>query len=138
MYRPFIYFGHSRRMYDTPMEANIIAAIEERWPEAIILNPNTKNHQDTCREQMTEPGTEMRYFLKLTDICEFGVFANADPDNWTPGSTMELRYMRENGKKTYFFNQKTGKFRLVRDVPSKRTFDSEHADLVEAGLDQHV
>lgn len=125
----FIYFGHSRRLYDTQMEADAIKAIRDTWVNYKIVNPNTENHQRKCVEQMTEPGTEMNYFLKLSDICQFGVFLNVDMDNWTPGSTMELRYMREMGKKTYIYNHKTGKFRLVRDVPSERTFEDEHLRL---------
>lgn len=139
MKRTYIYFGHSRRLYDTDDEADCIAAIRRRWPEHYIVNPNTSNHQAKCLAFIKDdngnvlPGREMEYFLYLTLRCKFGVFLNVDELNWTPGSAMELRYMRNEGKKTYIYNQRSGKFRLVIDVPSERTFEDEHLKLYGEG-----
>lgn len=132
----FIYFGHSRMLYDTEEEKRAIEGIRLLFPNYRILNPNKKKHQDNCNDVYTGvPGTEMEYFLNLTKMCEFGVFLVYDADKWSPGSYTEATYMMNNGKDVYMIDINDWTIRLIDKINSHYSFSEEKEYLLKKGKD---
>jgi hypothetical protein len=132
----FVYFGHSRMLYDTEEEDKAIEIIRKTFPKYRVLNPNKNKHQENCDNHYSGvPGTEMEYFLNLTKMCEFGVFLVYDKDKWSPGSYTEATYMIDNGKKVLLLNPITWKLKEIKNIENHYTFDEEKIKLLKEGKD---
>lgn len=135
----FLYFGHSRMLYNTEEEEIAIKKIREEYPDYRILNPNKNKHQTNCDDYYTGvPGTEMQYFLNLTKMCEFGIFLVYDEDKWSPGSYTEAKYMIDDGKKVFLLNIKNWKIKRVYEIENHYTFNEEKQKLIESGKDPSI
>lgn len=131
----FLYFGHSRMLYNTEEEKKAIEIIRKKFSNHAVLNPNTKKHQRNCKEEEGVPGTEMDYFLNLTKICEFGVFLVYDKNKWSPGSCMEANYMLSCGKNVYFLDVNTWRMKQIKKIENSFSFKEEKEKLLREGKD---
>ena len=59
-----MYFGHPINFYNTPKEAELIRAIEIRFPEYSIENPNQPHHLAGYKKWKAETGSGMNYYFK--------------------------------------------------------------------------
>jgi len=130
----FIYFGHSRMLYNTEEEEKAIYIIKSTFPNYAILNPNTNKHQKNCIKNWSGvPGTEMNYFLNLTKMCELGVFLVYDENKWSPGSYTEASYMLKNDKPVFLISIKEWSIRKISKIENHYSFNEEKEKLLLIG-----
>lgn len=135
----FVYFGHSRMLYNTEEEKKAIGIIKNRFPDYAILNPNTRNHQINCNEEdKGVPGKEMPYFLNLTKMCEFGIFLVYNENKWSPGSYTEASYMLECNKKVYLLSINNWRMKRIKKIENHYSFNEEKKKLIREGKDPAV
>ena len=134
----FVYFGHSRMLYNTEEEEKAIRIIRKKFPEYAILNPNTRKHQKNCNEEKGSPGTEMEYFLNMTKMCELGIFLVYDESKWSPGSYTEADYMLSCNKKVYLLSINTWRMRKIKKLEDHYSFEEEKEKLIEEGKDPSI
>lgn len=135
----FVYFGHSRMLYNTEEEKKSIEIIRNTFPNYSIVNPNTRKHQRNCNiVDDGIPGTEMPYFLNLTKMCEFGVFLVYDENKWSPGSYTEASYMINNCKPVFLINIKDWSIRKISKIKNHYGFDEEKRKLLKEGKDPSI
>jgi len=135
----FLYFGHSRLLYNTKEEEQALEIIRENFPDHKIINPNIQKHQDGCRKELEEgnPGSEMKYFIRLTKMCEVGVFLPKSRRMWTPGSATEARRMIKDGKPVFVVNLKNGTVEPIKRKIKNYSFD-EHLEYLKEVGNQYV
>ncbi len=81
MEKPILYFAHPVNTYDTPLEAEILKLIRERFPEVVIENPNQPHHQKAYLEwkkkyQNVVQKSGMTYFYDIVlPKCNYGTIA---------------------------------------------------------------
>lgn len=134
----FVYFGHSRMLYNTEEEKKAIEIIRRKFSDYAVLNPNTKKHQINCNEEQGAPGTEMEYFLNMTKMCEFGVFLVYDENKWSPGSYTEATYMLSCNKKVYLLNINNWRMKRIKEIKNHYSFNEEKRKLLKEGKDPAV
>lgn len=62
--KPLMYFGHPINFYNTTKEAELIRAIETRFPEYSVENPNQPFHQEMYKKWKAEKGSGMKYYFE--------------------------------------------------------------------------
>ena len=59
-----LYFAHPMDTYSTPLEEVLLEAIQNKFPDYHIENPNQEYHQEGCRRWQEETSHGMSYFYK--------------------------------------------------------------------------
>ncbi len=85
-----LYFAHPINTYNTPLEASLLEAIKQAFPDQVILNPNSPEHQAGF-QQYKEAGNSMLYFSKEVLPSCLGCVALPFPDGkWGAGVYKEM------------------------------------------------
>ena len=59
-----MYFAHPVNVYNTPLEVELMEAIQSFFPDWHIENPNQPKHQEGYQKWLKETGNGMNYYLK--------------------------------------------------------------------------
>lgn len=132
-----LYFGHSRMYYGTEEEKRAIEILKEHFPKYKIVNPNIPEHQKRCRYSIDGkylPGKEIGYFLDLTGPTEFGCFLQYYSEKWSAGSSVEMIYMRDAGKKLFLIDLETESIKLFTGEIKSQSFKETSNRLGKAGI----
>lgn len=96
---PRLYFGHPINTYDTPLEDILINAIQAKFPDWEIENPNRPHHQHGYREYKRETGNGMNYFFaRVLPYCGAGVFLPFPDGRWGHGVFQEALFLGGRGR----------------------------------------
>lgn len=133
----YLYFGHSRMLYGTKEEKLAFKLLKKLFPDYEIIDPSLEEHQINCRKTLGvnyKPGKEIGYFLKLTDLAEFGCFLQYYPKTWSAGSATEVRYMLKAEKEVFLINLETEELESITEDVESFTFAETSKKLGEAGI----
>jgi len=90
-----IYFGHPMNTYGTPLEKQLLRAIELGFSDWEIENPNQERHQDGCRRWEVATGNPMGYFFnEVLPNCRAGIFLPFRDGKWGAGVFGEATLLR--------------------------------------------
>jgi len=104
-----LYFGHSIIFYNKPEEDKALKLIKKKFPEHDIINPNNPLHQKEADKFLgKKTGSEMRYFIKVVDNADVGIFL-VPKKGFTWGAGIEALRMLQKGKDVYKVDLKGNK-----------------------------
>ena len=88
-----IYYAHFSGIYNTKQESRDMETIQKIFPDAIIINPNKKEHQEGYKSS----GLGMDYFLNLVRECDILVFRGCVNGKIGAGVYKEIMAAQEEG-----------------------------------------
>ncbi len=94
-----IYFGYPVNFYNTPKEAELMAAIQKEFQNFSIESPNLPLHQEGYRAYKAERGDGVLYFFeKVLPEMVAGVFLPFEDGMLGAGVFREAEFMHQIGK----------------------------------------
>jgi len=88
-----IYYAHFSGIYNTKQEERDMETIKKLFPEALIINPNTVEHQ----ERYKTSGLGMDYFFNLVKSSDILVFRGCVNGKIGAGVWGEIQMAQEKG-----------------------------------------
>lgn len=85
-----IYYAHFKGIYNTLQEEKDMKLISEIFPNAIIVNPNSKRHQKGYQT------LGMKYFTDIVQKCDCLVFRSCLNGKITAGVCKEIKTAKDN------------------------------------------
>ncbi|MBU4069837.1 MAG: hypothetical protein KJ646_02545 [Nanoarchaeota archaeon] len=103
--KPLMYFGHPINFYNTKKEKKLIIAIQEKFPEYYIENPNQLIHKDNYIKWKERTGNGMNYYFKIVlPKMEGGTFLCFEDGMFGAGVFGEAEFLKDSGKLIYEIN----------------------------------
>ena len=100
--KPIMYFGHPINAYGIPLEAELLAAIAEKFPNWEILNPNQPQHDAGYKKWKDDTGKGMDYYFKVVlPGCDAGIFLPFRDGAWGAGVYGEAKFLADRGCPIY-------------------------------------
>lgn len=103
-----LYFGHPINLYDTPLEAELVAEIRRLFPDWEIVNPNSPEHQagyaayEQTRKDADGKPTGMGYFFEeVLPTCDGGVHTPFRDGMFGKGVFGEAEWQQQRGLPTW-------------------------------------
>lgn len=93
-----LYFAHPVNTYGTELEAELISAIRQRFPNLNIENPGLEKHQEGYQRYREEYGDGMEYFFReVLPECSGVVFLAFRDGKIPAGVAREVSYFMNKG-----------------------------------------
>ena len=98
----FIYFGHPISTYDTDLETRLIEAIQKKFPDKRIENPNHPVHEERYQVWKEETGNGMEYYFQnILPYMKMGVFLAFEDGMFGAGVYKEAEFLYKQGSLVY-------------------------------------
>lgn len=96
-----LYFGHPLSTFDSELEEELMAKIDEEFPEYAIENPNQPRHKQNY-EEWAEDGSGMDYYFEeVLPAMDAGVFLPFEDGSYGAGTAGEAEFLADRDRPVY-------------------------------------